>query len=297
MSQEQKGVLSVFATYTVWGLQPLYWKWLSHIDIETVMAARIIWSFVLCALVLAYRRKGASTGKPRSRREWVILFLAAYMLGGNWALNIYAAVSDKVIEASLGHFITPVLTIFAGLLFFGERMNVYEKIGLAFALAGAGYILAREGRLPMVAVLIILTFLAYTILKKQAASNALEGFVTETLLLLPAAVWVIFNKVGNWEALLTLRNMLLLFSTGIFTAVPMLLFAYGVKRIRLASMGYIQYYAPTVSFLLGVYWFREPLDRIRLTGFVLIWIGAFAATVWPQVKKLLKNYQIMRYSA
>lgn len=292
MDNVKRGIISVLIAYTVWGFQPLYWKYLSHLDIEIVMAARIIWSFILCRIALAIRSRKKNAG-AMAKMDWKergILFFAAFMLGFNWMLNIYAANSGRVIEASLGHFITPVMTIFAGLLFFGERMRRNEKAGFVLVLSGGLYILLREGRLPLVAVFLVVSFLSYTVLKKYSKSGALEGFVTEMLYLLPFSLWIIFNKQGQWETLFSIRNSLLLFSTGIFTAIPMLLFSYGVKNIRLSRMGYIQYYAPTISFFLGVFIFREPFSAVRLTGFALIWMGAFAASAGHQVNELLNKY-------
>ncbi|SRR6056297_1108429 len=291
MNKTTKGLISIFITYTVWGLQPLYWKMLSHLDIEVVMAARIIWSLVLCGIVLSIRDRGMRSKVKMGTKEKTILFIAAFMLGGNWILNIYAANTGRVIEASLGHFITPVMTIFAGLLFFKESMSPHEKIGLAFVIMGGAYIIASQGRVPMVALLIVLSFLAYTILTKQMVSDSIKGFSTEMIFLTPIAIWVIFNKVDQWDTIFSLKNSVLLFSTGIFTAVPMVLFAYGVKNVRLASMGYIQYYAPTISFILGVFVFKEDFDVTRLIGFVLIWTGAFTASVWPIASGMLKKYQ------
>src|SRR6056297_700036 len=291
MKKTTKGLISIFITYTVWGIQPLYWKMLSHLDIEVVMAARIIWSLLLCAIVFAFRNRKMNSNDKMAKKEIKILFVAAFVLGGNWILNIYAANSGRVIEASLGHFITPVMTIFAGLLFFKESMSRHEKIGLAFVVTGGAYIIASEGSVPMVALLIVLSFLAYTILTKQMVSDSLKGFLTEMVFLTPVAVWVIFNKVDQWNTIFSLKNSILLFSTGIFTAVPMVLFAYGVKNVRLGSMGYIQYYAPTISFVLGVFVFKEAFDSTRLIGFILIWVGAFTASIWPVAGNVLKKYQ------
>jgi chloramphenicol-sensitive protein RarD len=291
MDNTTKGIISILITYTVWGLQPLYWKMLQHLDIEIVMAARIIWSFVLCGIVLMLRNRRNGPKIGMGRKERAILFVASFMLGGNWILNIYAANSGRIIEASLGHFITPVMTIFAGLLFFKERMSPHEKIALALIISGGIYIIAVEGSIPMVALLLVLSFVTYTILTKQMVSDSLKGFVTQMFFLMPIAVWVIFNKMDQWETIFSLRNGLLLFSTGIFTAIPMVLFAYGVKNIRLSSMGYIQYYAPTISFILGVFVFREAFDVTRLIGFVFIWVGAITASVWPLANNVLKKYQ------
>ncbi len=291
MNNTRKGIISILITYTVWGLQPLYWKMFSHLDIEIVMAARIIWSFVLCGIVLMFRNRRKGPKIRMARKERVILFVAAFMLGGNWILNIYAANSGRIIEASLGHFITPVMTIFAGLLFFKERMSSHEKIALALIISGGIYIIAMEGKIPMVALLLVLSFVSYTILTKQMVSDSLKGFVTQMLFLTPIALWVIYNKVDQWETIFSLKNGFLLFSTGIFTAIPMVLFAYGVKNIRLASMGYIQYYAPTISFLLGVFVFREAFDATRLIGFAFIWMGAAIASAWPLANNMLKKYQ------
>ncbi len=291
MKNTTKGLISIFITYTAWGLQPLYWKMLSHLDIEVVMAARIVWSLVLCGIVFAIKNRRKHARVKMENKEKAILFVAAFMLGGNWILNIYAAYAERVIEASLGHFITPVMTIFSGLMFFGERMSFYEKMGLAFVISGGTYIIVSEGSVPMVALLIVLSFLFYTILTKKMVSDSLKGFLTEMVFLTPIALWVIFNKTDQWDTIFSLKNSLLLFSTGIFTAVPMVLFAYGVKNVRLASMGYIQYYAPTISFILGLFIFKEAFDATRLIGFVLIWVGAFTASVWPVFRSMLKKYQ------
>lgn len=290
MDNTSKGIISIIITYTVWGLQPLYWKMLSHIDIELVMAARIIWSFVLCGTALMVRNARSPCKGAIDRKEGITLFIAAFMLGGNWILNIYAANSGKIIEASFGHFITPVMTIFVGLLIFKESMAFREKIALALVISGGLYIIAAEGKVPMVALLLVLSFILYTIMTKRMESDSLKGFVIEMLFLTPIAIWVVLNKTGEWETIFSFKNGLLLFSTGIFTAIPMVLFAYGVKNVRLSSMGYIQYYAPTISFLLGVFVFKEEFDTNRLIGFSFIWMGAFFVSMWPIVQNALKKH-------
>lgn len=300
MSSKSLGLLSSIFAYTVWGIQPLYWGLFRGYPLMTILAYRITWAALLLFIVVS------STGRAprlrvllRSRRSLVQTFLCALLIAANWLLNIYAAQSGQVVEASLGQYITPIFVICLGIFILKEPFRPLEVIALGLAVVGVAYLAIQLGRVPLVAVFLVLSFAAYTFLKKRFGIDPLISVTAETILLSPfAAAYLIYQGVisvmggtGAAEAYALLRtpvipNLLLTASTGAFTAIPLALFAFGVQQIDLSKIGFIQYYAPSLSLLIGVFLLGEPFTTAHRITFLCIWTAITLVIIQLSLQQL-----------
>ena len=269
------GMLYAALAYIAWGLFPLYFKRLSEVNALEVIAHRTVWSLVFVALVLAGLRRWAWLGPVlRSPRLLATCALSALLLSSNWLVYVWAVQHGHVVEASLGYFINPLVNVMLGFVFLRERLRPVQWLAIGLAAAGVVWLTVTAGRLPWIALVLALSFGFYGLMRKTAQLGALEGLTLETLILSPFAAgaltyWTVqgssaFASGGAGQA-----AWLLL--AGPLTAIPLLLFAAGARRITLTTLGLVQYLSPTIQFLLGVWLYHEPLAGARLVGFVLIW--------------------------
>lgn len=274
-TRQKFAVLFILLVYTVWGTQPLYWRLFGTIPLSHILAHRIIWSALLLLPIVVIRGRGSELKQiSGSLRRITILVLCAVAIGGNWLLNIYAAATKQVVEASLGHYITPIAIILLGVFVLRERFRLYKMVGLILAATGAGILTVHIGRLPMIALLLVVTFTTYTFLKKTTPLGPLVGVTAETLFLLPFAVLFLAYRYRMGVPVFfsdAPRDIVLLVSTGAFTAIPLLLFSTGVRWIDFSNLGFLQYYAPSLSLLIGVFVFRERFTPVYFLSFSFIW--------------------------
>ena len=293
MGKRGLGLLSSLFAYTVWGIQPLYWGLFSGYPLMTILAYRILWAASLLFIVVSMKGDISRLRHLlRSRRSLVRVLICAVLIAANWLLNIFAAQSGQVVEASLGQYITPIFVICLGIFILKEPFRPLEVIALFLAVAGVAYLALQLGRVPLVAVFLVLSFAAYTFLKKRFGIDPLIGVTAETILLSPiAAAYLMYQGLlgggvsGTGAAVAytllqtpIIPNLLLIVSTGAFTAVPLALFAFGVQQIDLSKIGFIQYYAPSLSLLIGVFLLGEPFTRAHQITFLCIW-GAITLVI------------------
>lgn len=273
------GMLYAAAAYAAWGLFPVYFKALQSIAPTEILMHRMLWSLLFLAMVIAWRRQWAWLGDVVRRPKVLAGFAAsAVLLSSNWFIYIWAVNNDRVVDASLGYFINPLFNVLLGFLILRERLRPVQWTAVALAAAGVAWLTWQGGQLPWVALTLAVTFGLYGLLRKTAALGALEGLALETLLLFPLAlayldVLTLQGKNGFAGAPLSLQ--LLLAAAGPITAIPLLLFAAGARRIPLSVLGLLQYIGPTLQLLLGVWLYHEPFGGGRMFGFALIW-GALA---------------------
>ncbi|MCB0034462.1 MAG: EamA family transporter RarD [Anaerolineales bacterium] len=272
-----KGIVYGLTAYGLWGLLPIYWKYLQQIPATEILAHRMVWSLVFVVILLAYQGKW-SWLKPALQNKRVVLtyFVAGAFLALNWGVYIWAVNAGFIIETSLGYFINPLVNVLFGFLFLGERLRPWQIAAVGVAAAGVLYLTYSYGTLPWIALTLAFSFGIYGLLKKKATLNSLEGFSLETaLLFLPALGYLLYRDVQGIGSFghVDLTTTILLALTGIATAVPLILFAAAAKRTTLTALGIMQYIAPTMQFLLGIYLYREPFSQDRLIGFVLIWVA------------------------
>lgn len=289
ISKENFALISIIFAYTVWGIQSLYWKLLQGVPLIQLLAHRIIWSSVLLLIVIIRTGRLKELIKVlKLPKKLFYVFMCAIAIGLNWLLNIYAAYSNQVIEASLGHYVTPIVTICLGVFILKEKIKPYEIAALITAFIGVSIMTISLGRIPMIAVLLIGTFAIYTFIKKIISIDTIIGITSEMLILSPIAlVYIIYMEVTGNGVVTTSSfvDILLIISTGIFSAVPLLMFSYGVKLINFSKIGYMQYLAPSLSLIIGIFIFKESFTKIHLICFGFIWTAIAIVLIYPRLTK------------
>lgn len=268
---------SAALAYFIWGVVPLYFKWLAVVPAAEIIAHRILWSVPFIGLLLlAARRLGVLAAYLRQPRLLAVLASSMALLTVNWLVFVWAVNADRVLETSLGYFINPLVSILIGFLLLGERLRFWQRVAVALAAAGVANQVWQIGALPWVSLVLAATFALYGLLRKRAPVDALSGLLIETLIATPLAVAYLFWAAAQGPLAFGARGAgidVLLALSGPVTAVPLMLFAFGARRLRLATLGFLQYIAPTLNFLLAVFVFHEPLGGGQLLTFVLIWVG------------------------
>ena len=277
------GVIFAALAYVAWGLFPLYFRQVAHVPALEVVVHRTVWSLVFVFAVLAVRRHWgwmrALWGQPRVLGAFAV---SALLLSGNWLTYVWAVQNQHVVDASLGYFILPLVNVALGFVFLHERPRPGQWLAVAVAAAGVLWLAVQAGRVPWIALVLALSFGFYGLMRKVATLGALEGLALETMMLAPvaAAALAIWSAQGQGALVQgDIPTMAWLLVAGPLTAVPLLLFAAGARRIPLATMGILQYISPSLQFALGVWLFNEPFQPARLVGFVLIWAALLVYSV------------------
>lgn len=272
-----RGGLAALTCYLAWGIIPIYWHQLTTVDAVELIAHRLFWTMVVTVPVLWWRDGLASVYEAFNSGRIVLNHaLSGGLLTLNWLVFVWAVNNGHVIETSLGYFLVPLVNIALGWGVLREKLRRAQWVAIAFAAVGVLWQLWQLGRLPWIALAIAGTFGTYGLLRKRSTLGSLPGLTVETLLLTPFAgaylLWCTHRGTGAL-GFAPAGIQLLVLTTGIVTAVPLLLFAYGARRLRLTTLGLLQYAAPTVQFALGLWFFAEPFSATRAQAFVLIWIG------------------------
>ena len=278
-----RGALYALLAYILWGLFPLYFRELAGVGALEIVLHRIAWSLVFLLALLAWLHRWQWLA-PLARRPRVLVAatLSALLLAGNWTLYVWAVMNGRVLDASLGYFINPLVNVLLGALVLHERLRPAQWAAVALAAAGVAWLALRGPQWPWIGVAIALSFGLYGLLRKTAALGAIEGLTLETMLLAPLAMawlgWWTWQGTGGLAGH-DGATLAWLVGVGPLTAVPLLLFAAGARRITMATLGLLQYVSPTLQLLLGVWLFNEPLAGARLAGFGLIWIALVVYSV------------------
>ena len=275
-----RGTWLVASSYALWGLLPLYWKALEGVDAQVVLAHRILWALVFTTVLVVVLRSGKEVlGLFRDRRKVLRMVGAAALISVNWWLYIWAIDAGHVVEAALGYYINPLLSVLLGILFLKEKLTKLQ--GAAFALAAVGVVVMAlgVGRIPYVALGLAFSFGFYGLLKKQAPVGALASLQIETLFSLPLAVVLLLPSQGVFGPNPGWSTVLLLILAGPVTAVPLWLFGSGARLIPLTRVGFLQYISPTINLALGLWVFHESFDFWRVGAFVCIWIALVLFTI------------------
>lgn len=281
--EEVKGIYYAVLAFVIWGLVPVYFKAVDHIDPLEVVSHRVIWSALFLALVLLFsRRLLAAFRMFKSSRLMLGLFFSALVISINWLVFIWAVGQERIVETTLGYFINPLINIVFGFFVFSERLRFLQWCAVALAVLGVGYQLTVLGELPWVALVLAFSFSIYGVLRKKIKIDAVAGLFIETLWLSPLAIiyLLVLNNFGQLQFFKEgTDSMLLLLAAGLVTSFPLLAFAAGAKRISLTLLGFIQYLGPSIAFLIAVYYYDEPMDLQRLVTFVFIWAALVLFTV------------------
>lgn len=280
------GAIYAALAFAAWGIFPLYFRQIAHVPSGEILIHRIVWSLVFVVIALSLRRQWGWL-KPVLRQPKVLAAFtaSALLLSVNWLTYIWAVNNGHVIDASLGYFINPLVNVLLGYTVLHERLRRMQWVALGLAAAGVLWLTIQAGHLPWIALALAGSFGLYGLLRKVATLGALEGLTLETLLLAPIAavvlgVWM-FNGSSTFPAPDATTNFWLI-AAGPITAIPLLLFAAGARRISLTTLGLLQYIGPTIQLALGLWLFHEPFSAARLLGFALIWLALalYSAEGW-----------------
>ncbi|MDH5373875.1 MAG: EamA family transporter RarD [Acidimicrobiia bacterium] len=271
-----RGVALGIGAYVLWGVLPIYWKALEAVGSVEILAHRIVWSMVLLVAIVGLRRSWPQIRSLR-RSSMIRLLIAGTLLTLNWATYIWAVNNGHIVESSLGYFINPLLNVALGVVILHERLDKIQWLAIGLAAAGVIYMTIAVGALPWIALVLATSFGMYALLKKQMlVLGPFESLTVEIgLVLVPALIFLAalaMRGEGSFGTGGTRLTLLLLF-TGVATALPLLLFGAAATRIRLSTIGLLQYIAPSMQFLIGVFVYNEVVGRDRLVGFILVWIA------------------------
>ena len=276
MTKVNKGLLFGVSAYIIWGLLPLYWKLVEEAGAYEILAHRGIWSLLICLSLLALRKQLKSAYEMvRSSRTLSLLFLASGLLTINWGVYIWSVTVNRVVEAALGYYITPLINVTFGVLLLREKLRPAQWIAVALAAAGVVILTLGYGSLPWIALVLAISWGSYSLIKKSLNLGALETLSLETLFaFLPNLVFLfIIQGNGSAEFGSTWSISILLFGAGAATVIPLLLFNGSTTRLPLSTVGLLQYITPTIMFFIGIYINNEDISTTKVIGFAFIWLA------------------------
>ncbi|KJR99177.1 MAG: transporter [Desulfobulbaceae bacterium BRH_c16a] len=271
------GMLAAAGAFVLWGVLPAYWKLLQDVPAYEILCHRMVWSLLLTlGLVYFYGRQIVFRKAVRERKNLITFTVTSLLLAVNWLLYIWAVNAGFIVEASLGYFINPLISVLFGMIFFRERMRPAQWVALLLAAFGVLYLTFYYGQFPWIAIVLAVTFAVYGLLHKKNKLAPLDGLCLETgVVFIPALLFLAGLEVRQggsfWH--IGLSGSLLLAGSGIITTVPLLLFGYAAQKIPLSSLGLLQYLAPSINLVLGVFVYGEDFSRARMVGFLFIWLA------------------------
>lgn len=276
MNPQLSGILFAFSAFVAWGFLPAYWKQLQSVTPLEILCHRVVWSCVFLSLIITCQKRWPEVrnvlGTTSNLKK---LFLSGLLIGFNWFIYIWAVNTGHVVETSLGYYINPMVNVLIGFLLLGERFNRWQMLAVLCAFTGVVYSLAIYGDLPLFALALAFSFAFYGYARKKIPVAPIPGLLVETaVLLIPALAYIFFLQFQNESLFLRQAGLSLwLVGAGAATSLPLLWFAAAARKIQLSTIGILQYIAPTIAFLLGVFIYREAFDWHNLVTFVLIWCG------------------------
>ena len=269
------GVVYAASAFLIWGISPIYWKALRAVPAFEIILHRMVWSFFfLVPLILVMRRWTDFIDALKNYRTLLTLLFTALIIGANWLLYIWAVNNDNLLQASLGYYINPLVNVVLGMVFLKERLRPPQILAVLLAAAGVLYLTIYYGEFPWIALALAVSFGLYGLIRKIAPVGSLAGLTVETLLLsIPALVYLFYldGQGAGHIFRVSLKVDLLLMGCALATAIPLLFFTLGARRLYLTTVGLLQYIAPSCMFLLAVFLFREPLVKAQVVTFIFIW--------------------------
>lgn len=295
MDKKTFAFIIAFFSFFIWGALVIYWHQLSSVNPLEVVAHRAIWSLIFTTFIIIFMRKAGEVVRVvKNPKNVVPLILSSIIIASNWGLFIWAVANDKIIESSMGNYITPLLNVAASAIIFKVILNKYQKLSVFLALSGVIYMIAVYGQIPYIAIFFAVTFCTYGIIKKLVRASAVTGLFIETFIIsIPSAIYVLYLIHTGESAVLRGDSFIitLLVCGGIVTTLPLLGFSYSAQVLHLSTLGILQYITPTIAFLLGVFVYNEYFSANMLITFILIWTGLVIYSVDGiyQLKKNIKG--------
>src|SRR6266853_1141475 len=293
--QHTSAFIAAVASFATWGLVPIYWKLLSEIPALEILAHRFVWTIVFLGVLLSWQRRWPEVvANLRSRRSALFCFGSGVMVSVNWLIFIWAVNIGRVLETSLGYFMTPLVNVLLGAVILRERLSAWQIASILIASVAVSILAFGYGHFPWIAVGLCTSFGLYGLVRKQSGTAAIPGLFLETLFLLPLAVFylvILANRGALTFGPLHLALSAILTTSGIVTAVPLIWFGYAARHLRLVTIGFLQYLSPSISFVLGLFVYHEKFTRQHFMTFLLIWIAlvlvsAEAVLRWRATKRV-----------
>jgi chloramphenicol-sensitive protein RarD len=285
--ESRSGLIAGVAAFATWGLIPVYWKLLSNLPALEILAHRFVWTTVFLIGLLSFQRRWPEVrGATRSRRALLYCFASGLAISVNWLFFIWAVNVGRVIETSLGYFMTPLVNVLFGALFLRERLTRWQLVSVLLALVGVLNLTLGYGKFPWLAITLCISFGLYGLLRKKSGVRPIPGLFLETTLLTPLAAGYLIYLLRAGHSALSSASwsfVLLLISTGIVTGLPLVWFGHAARHLRLTTVGFLQYLSPSCSFFLGVFLYHEPFTRAHLVTFIFIWVALViftAEAIW-----------------
>ena len=276
MNRNGSGIAYGVGAYVIWGLLPIYWRWLDRASAFEILAHRAIWSLLFCFIFLAYQKQLRTTfALLKNPRTFALLALTSLLLSANWAIYIWSVSVDRVVEAALGYYITPLVAVTFGVLVLKEKLRKLQIVSVSLATIGVVILTVAYGHIPLIALGLAVSWGSYSLIKKRLNAGALETLSIETLVaFIPNFIFLTYLLNKN-EAQFgqDIGFSLALFSAGLFTVIPLLMFNAATTRLPLTVTGLLQYITPSIMFLVGIVIFHEPLPVAKIVGFIFIWIA------------------------
>ncbi|MBU8911605.1 MAG: EamA family transporter RarD [Desulfobacterales bacterium] len=289
MNLQLRGTLFGLAAFTAWGFLPAYWKQMQEVPPFEILCHRIVWSCIFLALIISIQKRWGEVGSiVKTPAKVKGLVLSGCLIGLNWFVYIWAVNSGRVVETSLGYYINPMINVLIGCLLLGETFSRLQFIAVLFALAGVIYSLIAYGALPMFALTLAITFAFYGYARKTIQAEPIPGLLIETMVLfVPALAYILFRLIFVGSCFIQDPELTLwLAGAGVVTSLPLLWFAAAAKILNLSTIGILQYLAPSIAFILGVFVYKETFTYHNLITFGCIWVGVFLYTRESLMKNL-----------
>ncbi|WP_320006135.1 EamA family transporter RarD [Maridesulfovibrio sp.] len=273
----QDGLVYAAASFIMWGLLPIYWKSLEAVPALELLCNRIVWSLFFVAALLSYKKRWAEVKTALADKKGkILLTLSSCLIGLNWFIYIWAVNHGHVVDTSMGYYMTPLMNTLLGFIFMKEKLNRLQFIAIMFAACGVAYSIVDYGHIPYIALTLAVSFAFYGLVRKIMKVESLPGLFVETAILTPISaaylIWLAFSGEISIYKISILENILL-FGAGAATSLPLIFFAHGARRLRLVTLGMMQYISPSLALMLGVFVYKEPFSPSRLVIFGLIWMG------------------------
>lgn len=292
LSESQIGICYALGAYLMWGFAPLYFKYLEFIPVYEILAHRVIWSVFITAIFITYFKHWSNVWQVcTSPKSLFILTITAILISVNWTVFIWAINNGRMLEASLGYFINPIINVILGLVFLHERLSRLKWIAVFFACIGVAAQVWQVGELPWVSLVLPTSFAFYGLLRKTVKVKAITGLFIETIVVLPVALYYLIMVTDSATANLMMNpwslNLWLMFA-GVVTALPLIFFGQAALRLPLSTLGFFQYVAPSLLFLFAVLIYNEALSTIKLFTFICIWLGILVFVFENKIVKWCK---------
>lgn len=285
VSENNRGILFALGAYIIWGFLPIYWKQIEHISPYEIIAHRVFWSFIFMIVFIIVTNRLLLFKKDlkfifKDKKKVAALFFASCVITSNWLVYIIAVNTGHILDASLGYYINPLISILFGLVLLGERFSKIQWGAIIIVFAGVTYLAVGLGAAPWISLYLATSFSVYGLIKKVINLDAIFALAVETFVLAPFALVYIFFLEGSGQGNFGFNiDSLIMMGTGVATAIPLLLFALGAQRIRLSLIGFLQYFAPTIMLIIGVFMYDESFTDIHKVAYILIWSGLLLYTI------------------